>query len=174
MIRTFENKTPRLGEHVFIDDTALLIGDVEVGDHSSVWPYVVIRGDVNAITIGHRSNIQDHAVIHVTHDGPFTPGGFAATIGDDVTVGHHAVIHACTIEDRVLIGMGAKILDGAVVQSEVLVAAGSVVPPGKILKSGGLYQGVPARRVRDLTDKEKQHLQYSAEHYVRLAKRHQL
>jgi carbonic anhydrase/acetyltransferase-like protein (isoleucine patch superfamily) len=172
MIRVFEGNAPQLAEGVFVDDTALILGDVRLGADSSVWPYAVIRGDVNSVTIGARSNVQDGAVIHVTHDGPFSPGGFAASLGDDVTVGHQATIHACTIHSRVLVGMGARVLDGAVVNSNVVIGAGSLVTPGKVLESGTLYVGVPAKPVRKLEDKELEHLQYSAEHYVRLAKRH--
>ncbi len=173
MLREYQGEKPNIGSSVFIDATALLIGKVSIADDSSVWPYVVIRGDVNAITIGQRTNIQDGTVIHVAHDGPYSPGGYPAIIGDDVTVGHQATIHACTIGDRVLVGMGARILDGAVVESDVVIGAGSLVAPGKVLKSGFLYVGSPARQVRALIAAEFEHLKYSAQHYVKLASKHQ-
>lgn len=172
MIRGFENIQPNIGAGVYVDETALVLGDVTLGDGSSVWPGAVLRGDVNSITVGRRSNLQDGVVVHVTHDGPFSPGGFSATIGDEVTVGHQATIHACTIHSRVLVGMGARVLDGAQVHSDVIIGAGSLVPSGKVLTSGFLYIGAPAKAVRPLTERELEHLKYSAAHYVRLARRH--
>ena len=127
MKRRYRDNEPRIDDSAYVDPTALIIGDVSVAAQASLWPYVVVRGDVNSITIGQRTNIQDHTVIHVTHDGPYSPGGIATTLGADVTVGHRAIIHACEIHDRVLIGMGAIIMDGAIVESDVLVAAGSIV-----------------------------------------------
>jgi carbonic anhydrase/acetyltransferase-like protein (isoleucine patch superfamily) len=132
----------------------------------------VLRGDVNRIVLGARTNVQDGAVLHVTHDGPYSPGGVPLLIGDDVTVGHLAILHACTIGSRVLIGMHATVLDNAVIEDDVLLAAGSVVAPGKHLKSGHLYRGSPAVAARPLTAKEIEQLQYSAAHYVRLKNRY--
>ena len=168
MIRTLDGVTPTLGARVYVDDAAVLVGDIVIGDDSSVWPFVAARGDVNEIRIGARTNIQDACVLHVTHDGPYTPGGIPLVIGDDVTVGHKVVLHACTIGDRCLIGMGAVVMDGVVVEDEVFIAAGSLVTPGKRLESGYLYRGNPARQARPLTDDERAMLKYSAEHYVRL------
>ncbi len=173
MLREYQGVNPQVEASVFVDETALVIGDVSIASDSSIWPYVVIRGDVNAITIGTRTNVQDGTVIHVAHDGPYSPGGYPAIIGNDVTVGHQATIHACTIGDRVLVGMGARILDGAVVESDVVIGAGSLVTPGKVLTSGFLYVGAPARQIRALTDSELEHLKYSANHYVKLAGKHQ-
>jgi len=172
MLRDFERSRPQIADSAFIDESALVIGDVTVGEDASVWPMTVLRGDVNSITIGERTNIQDATVVHVTHDGPFTPGGIATVIGNDVTVGHRVLLHACTIEDLCLIGMGAIIMDGAVVRRETIVGAGALVPPGKELESGYLYVGSPARAVRPLTDQEREHLSYSAAHYVRLKNRY--
>lgn len=167
-IRPYQQAQPELGRGVYVDDSAVVIGRVTLADDVSIWPYCVVRGDVNSIHIGARSNIQDATVIHVTHDGPYTPGGFATVLGADVTVGHKCLLHACTIGDFCLIGMGAIVMDGAVLEDEVFLAAGSLVPPGKRLRSGYLYRGSPAREVRPLTDEEKEQLRYSAAHYVRL------
>ena len=172
MIRSFEGITPTLGKGAWVDDSAQVIGNVTLGEDSSVWPLVTIRGDVNAIRIGARSNVQDNACLHVTHDGPYTPGGVGLTLGDDVTVGHAVILHACTIGHRVLIGMGSVVMDDAVIEDDVLLAAGSLVSPGKRLKSGHLYRGRPATLVRPLTVAEREHLAYSAAHYVRVKDRH--
>lgn len=171
-IRDFQGKLPALGKNVYIDPKSLVIGDVTLGDDVSVWPMAVIRGDVNYITVGNACSIQDGAVLHVTHDGPYTPGGKPLILGQGVTVGHQAVLHGCTIDDYCLIGMGAMILDAVHIKEKVMIAAGSVVPPGKILESGYLYLGNPARIVRTLTTQELEHLEYSAHHYVRLKNRY--
>lgn len=167
-IRPYKKKLPEIAESAYIDPAAVVIGDVVIGADSSVWPMVAIRGDVNSIRIGERTNIQDGSVLHVTHDGPLAPGGFALRVGSDVTVGHKAVLHACTIEDRCLIGMGSVVLDGSVVSSGCVLGAGSVVSPGKVLEGGYLYLGAPARKIRELNQKEKDFLSYSAKHYVSL------
>jgi carbonic anhydrase/acetyltransferase-like protein (isoleucine patch superfamily) len=172
MIRTYQGISPRLGARAYVDEQASVIGDVSLGEDASVWPMAVVRGDVNRIVVGARSNVQDGAVLHATHDGPFTPGGLPLQIGEDVTIGHLAVLHACTVGNRVLIGMHATILDDAVVEDDVILAAGSLVPPGKRLNSGYLYRGAPATQARMLTAKELEHLRYSAAHYVRLKARH--
>ena len=167
-VRTFNQVAPWCGARVWVDPAATVIGAVELHDDVSVWPNVVLRGDVNSIEIGARSNIQDGVIGHVTHDGPYTPGGIALVVGEDVTVGHAAVLHACTIGDRCLVGMGALVLDGAELESDVMLAAGSLVSPGKRLEAGWLYRGRPAKAVRRLTEQELEMLVDSAEHYVRL------
>jgi carbonic anhydrase/acetyltransferase-like protein (isoleucine patch superfamily) len=167
-IRPYRERVPRLGENVYIDPAAVLIGDVELGDDVSLWPCVVVRGDVNFIRIGARSNIQDGAVLHVTHDGTYTPGGTPLLIGADVTVGHGAILHACTIEDACLIGMHATVLDNVQVKRHAMIGAGALVPPGKIVGEGELWLGNPARCVRKLSESQIEQLYYSAQHYVRL------
>jgi carbonic anhydrase/acetyltransferase-like protein (isoleucine patch superfamily) len=166
-LRSYKGVRPQLGARVYIDESAVVIGRVTLGDDASVWPCAVLRGDVNSIEIGARTNIQDGSVLHVVHDGP-VPGGLPLVIGDDVTVGHKAMIHGVRIGHRCLIGMGAVILDGAVIEDEVIVAAGSVVPPRKRLISHGLYMGNPVKRARELTAAEREHLGYSAHHYVKI------
>lgn len=168
MIRSFQNITPKLAPGVYVDESAQVIGDVTLGEDASVWPLTVVRGDVNKITIGARTNIQDNCCLHVTHDGPYTPGGVELIIGEEVTVGHAVMLHACTIGDRCLIGMGAILLDRVVLEDECFIAAGSIVSPGKRLKGGWLYRGTPAVPVRELTEAERDNLRYSAAHYVRL------
>lgn len=172
MIRAYQGIRPRLGARVYVDEQAAVIGDVSVGDDASVWPMASIRGDVNRIVIGARSNVQDNAVLHVTHDGPYSPGGVALTIGDDVTIGHSAILHACIVGARCLIGMGAIVMDNAVLEDECFIAAGAMVPPGKILKGGWLYRGSPALPARELTPQEREQLLYSAQHYVRVKDRY--
>ncbi|WP_297528816.1 gamma carbonic anhydrase family protein [Thiohalobacter sp.] len=171
-IRDFEGHSPRIAASAWIDPMALVIGDVEIGADSSLWPGVVARGDIHYIRIGARTNIQDGSILHVTHDSEYAPGGHPLVVGDDVTVGHQVTLHACTIEDKCLIGMGSIILDGAIVRSGAMVGAGSLVSPGKELEGGYLWLGQPARRARPLTEQEKAYLEYSAAHYVRLARRH--
>lgn len=167
-LRPYRQQQPRLGANVYVDPTAVLIGDVDVGDDASLWPGTVTRGDVNCIRIGARTNIQDGAILHVTHDGPYTPGGLPLLIGADVTVGHAAVLHACTIEDACLIGMHATVLDGARVCTHAMIGAGAVVAPGKVVGAGELWLGNPARCARRLSEREIEMLHYSAQHYVRL------
>ncbi|MEX1828392.1 gamma carbonic anhydrase family protein [Luteibacter sp. CQ10] len=167
-LRSFKGILPRLGARVYVDPASTVIGDVELADDVSVWPGAVARGDVHHIRIGARSNLQDGAIIHVTHDGPYTPGGFPTLIGEDVTIGHGAVIHACTIEDACLIGMHATVLDGAVVRKHAFVAAGALVPPGKVVGERELWVGNPAKMVRLLSDRQVEQLYYSAANYVRL------
>jgi carbonic anhydrase/acetyltransferase-like protein (isoleucine patch superfamily) len=168
-LRAFNHTFPTLGERVFIDPACTVIGDVHIGDDSSIWPGTIIRGDVNYIRIGARSNIQDGTIIHVSHDGPSgKPVGFPTLIGDDVTIGHGAIIHACRIGNACLIGMGATVLDGAVIEDHGFVGAGAVIPPGKTVRSGELWLGNPAKCVRTLSEKDIAQLYYSAQHYVRL------
>ena len=132
-----------------------------------MWPQAVARGDINPITIGKRTNVQDGTIIHVTHKSDYSPG-YEVRIGNDVTIGHSAIIHACKIEDRVLVGMGSIILDGAIIQHDVMLGAGSLVGPGKTLESGFLYLGSPAKKIRKLNEKELKFLVYSAKGYVEL------
>lgn len=171
-IRHFQQTTPTLGQRVFIDPTAVILGDVTLGDDCSVWPLVVIRGDMHRISIGSRCSIQDGSVLHITHASDYNPGGFPLQIGSDVTVGHKALLHGCTIEDNVLIGMGAIVMDGAHIESEIILGAGSLVPPGNRLESGFVYAGSPAKRIRPLSDKEKTFFGYTAANYVRLKDQH--
>ncbi|MDO3381729.1 gamma carbonic anhydrase family protein [Gilvimarinus algae] len=167
-IRRFGPSTPALGERVYIDPCALLIGDVTIGADSSVWPFAVARGDMHSIRIGERTSIQDNTVLHITHAGPFNPEGYPLNIGSEVTVGHSVCLHGCTIGDRVLIGIGSTVLDGAVIESEVVLGAGSLVPPGKRLASGYLYMGSPCKQIRPLKDSERAFFSYSADNYVKL------
>lgn len=167
-LQTYRNIAPTLGARVYIHPAAVVIGKVSIGDDSSVWPTAVVRGDVNSIQIGARTSIQDGSVLHVTHDGPYAPGGRALYIGSDVTVGHRVTLHACTIGNTCLVGMGAILLDNVVTEDLVMIGAGSLVSPGKVLTTRGLYIGSPARRARDLTDKEIEFLTYSAAHYVKV------
>lgn len=161
---------PQLAAGAWVHPRATVIGETSLGADASVWPGAVIRGDVNSIAIGEASNIQDNSVLHVSHKTPANPAGGALAIGARVTVGHAVILHACTIEDECLIGMGSIILDRAVVQKNVLLGAGSLVPEGKVLESGHLYLGRPARLVRPLTAEEIAYFNYSAEHYVALAR----
>jgi len=151
---------------VFIAPTAVILGDVTLGEDSSVWYHTVIRGDVNRIRIGRRTNIQDLCMIHVS------TGTYPTEIGDDVTVGHQATLHGCTVRDRVLVGMGAIILDGAVVGEDCIVGAGTLVTGGTVIPPGSLVLGAPGRVKRSLTEREKQEIRRSAAHYVALAHAH--
>ena len=171
-IRAFEGITPVIAASTFIDETAVVIGNVSIGEHSSVWPAVVIRGDVNTITIGDRTSIQDGSVLHVNHDADYNPGGDPLSIGSYVTVGHKVMLHGCTIEDHCLVGMSSTILDKAVVESNTMIGAGSLVSPGKVLESGYLYVGAPVRQVRKLTDDELAYLDYAADFYANLKSKH--
>jgi carbonic anhydrase/acetyltransferase-like protein (isoleucine patch superfamily) len=171
-IRRYLDHTPALADRVFVDDSAVVIGRVTLGEDVSIWPLTVIRGDVHDIRVGARTNIQDGSVLHNTSPDSTPPHGFPLVVGEDVTVGHRVILHGCTIGDRVLIGMGAIVMDGAIVESDSIVGAGSVVSPGKVLGSGGLYVGTPAKRVRDLRPEELDFLRYSAAHYVKLKDRH--
>lgn len=164
LILPYKESRPQLGQNVFLAPTAAVVGDVGIGDDSSVWFHCVLRGDVNDIRIGARTNIQDGTVIHVssTLQGTY--------IGNDVTVGHMALLHACTIEDAAFIGMQACVMDGAYVETGAMVAAGALVTPGKRVLSGQLWGGAPARFMRELTAEEKAYIPYSAGHYARLAR----
>lgn len=172
MIRSFEDKTPSLGEGCYIDETAVVIGDVVLGENCSVWPLVAIRGDINRIRIGDNTNIQDGSVLHVTHRGQYSPEGAELHIGNDVTVGHKVLLHGCRIGNRCLVGMGSIVADNAIVEDEVIIGSGSLVPPGKRLESGYLYLGSPVQRKRALTESEIDYLAYVAEHYVKLKQKY--
>ncbi len=171
-IRSYQGITPKTGQRVFVDPSAVVLGDVELGDDCSVWPMTVIRGDMHRIRIGARTSVQDGSVLHITHAGPFNPDGYPLIIGEDVTIGHKAMLHGCTISDRVLIGMGAIVLDGATLDSELIIAAGALVPPGKHLTSGYLYVGNPVRQARPLSEREKSFFLYTAKNYVKLKDQH--
>ena len=171
-IETFEDLIPRIHATAYVADSALVLGDVEIGADSSLWPMTVARGDIHRIRIGARSNIQDGSVLHVTHAGEHAPGGFALEVGDGVTVGHRVILHGCSLEDHCLVGMGSIVMDGARVCRGAMLGAGSLVSPGKVLEGGYLWLGSPARRVRPLTEREQAYLEYSAAYYVALARRH--
>ncbi len=160
--------SPQLGSGVYVHPTASIIGDVVLGDDVSVWPGSVIRGDVNYIRIGAGTNVQDLSLLHVSHKSSWDPAGAPLIIGSNVTIGHKVILHGCTIEDECLIGMGSIIMDKVTVQKHVLIAAGSLVPEGKVLESSHLYMGSPARKIRPLTQKELGHFMYSAKHYIKL------
>lgn len=171
-IRSYQGKEPVIAATAFVDASAVVIGDVTIGEHSSLWPTVVARGDVNRIVIGHYTNIQDGSVLHVTHDGEFTPGGQDLYVGHYVTVGHRVILHACRVEDYCLIGMAATLMDGVVVEAKAVVGAGSLVPGGKRLEGGYLWVGTPVRRVRELNERELASLEYSALNYASLKDLH--
>lgn len=167
-LRTFNGKQPSLSENVYIDSSAVVIGDVTLGKDVSIWPTCVVRGDVESIRIGAGSNVQDGSVLHVSHAGDYSATGHALTIGEGVTIGHRAVVHGCTIGNYCLIGIGAIVMDGATLEDYVMLGAGALVPPGKTLASGHLYVGAPAKPVRALSDTEKNFLEYSYRHYISL------
>jgi carbonic anhydrase/acetyltransferase-like protein (isoleucine patch superfamily) len=171
-IRYFENACPEIATDAWIDETAVIIGDVSIASQSSIWPMCVVRGDVHHIRIGERTNIQDGSVLHVSHDSYYMPGGAPLVIGDGVTVGHRVMLHGCEIGNGSLIGMGSTILDGAVLEPGLMIGAGSLVPQGKLLQGGYLWLGRPVRRIRPLTDDELEIIDYTAGHYVRLVARY--
>ena len=171
-IRSHKGIRPHLARTVYIDETAVVIGNVTIGEDSSIWPGAVVRGDLMKITIGQRTSIQDNSVIHTTHDGPHSPGGYPTSIGNEVTVGHSVTMHGCVIHDRVLIGIGTNVLDNAIVESNVVIGAGSLVPPGKKLESGYLYFGSPCKQARPLNERELEFFEYTAKYYVNLKNEH--
>ena len=166
VVRALGSLRPRLGRAVFLAETCAVIGDVELGDESSVWYSAVVRGDVMPIRVGARTNLQDGAIVHVTSDK------FGTVIGSDCTIGHGAIIHACTIEERCLIGMGAILLDGAVIGRGSFVGAGALVTPGTVIPPGSLALGSPARVIRPVSDRERAQIEYGAAHYVELSRRY--
>ena len=161
MLKPYKNKWPDIASTAFIEDSAIVIGDVKIGEDSSAWFNAIVRGDVNYIRIGNRTNIQDASVIHVTHDTHPT------ILEDDITVGHSVTIHGCTIRSRVLIGMGAIVLDGVEVESDCIVAAGAIVTEGKKIPSGWMAMGIPAKPVRELTEKERDSLLEHSQNYIK-------
>ena len=165
-LRTYQNHTPTLGAGAFVDISAVVIGDVEIGTDSSVWPLTVIRGDMHRIRIGARTSVQDGCVLHITHAGPFNPDGFPLLIGDDVTIAHKVMLHGCTVGDNSLIGIQAVILNGAVIGRNCLVGAGALVTEGKHFPDGSLIIGTPAKVARPLTEAEIAGLRQSAASYV--------
>jgi carbonic anhydrase/acetyltransferase-like protein (isoleucine patch superfamily) len=167
-IRSFHGFSPDVSPSAYIDPAAHVIGHVKVGHDSSIWPTAVVRGDAHLIRIGERTNIQDGALLHVTHDTQYTLGGFALTIGSDVTIGHGAALHGCTVQDAAFIGMNATILDGTLIKRHAFVGAGAVVPQGRIVGEGELWLGNPARCVRLLSSDEVQQIYYAARQYVKL------
>lgn len=167
-LRSFNNNHPSLGKKVYIAESAVIIGDVILASNVSVWPTAVIRGDVASINIGTGTNVQDGAVLHVSHAGKYAEKNAPLNIGEGVTIGHRAVVHACTVGNSCLIGIGAIILDNAVLDDYVMLGAGALVPSGKVLESGYLYIGSPAKKSRPLSDSEKEFLEYSAAHYIKL------
>jgi carbonic anhydrase/acetyltransferase-like protein (isoleucine patch superfamily) len=171
-IRRYKEFLPQVGANVFVDPSAVVIGDVVIGDDSSVWPCVVIRGDMHRIRIGCCTSIQDGSVLHITHASDFNPDGHPLEIGNYVTIGHSVNLHGCKIGNCVLIGIGSTVLDGAIIDDNVVLGAGSLVPPGKHLVSGHLYVGSPCKQVRALKDSEKQFFKYSANNYVALKNTH--
>lgn len=171
-VRPFNGIHPDIHESAYIDPDCTVIGEVKIAEDASIWPMVVVRGDVHSIEIGKRTNVQDGAVLHVTHRSEYTPGGRPLIIGDDVTVGHNATLHACTIGNGCLIGMNAVVLDGAVVEDGAMVGAGALVTPGTVVTAGTLWVGSPAKEARPVKDSEKKFLPYSAQNYVALARQH--
>ena len=168
-IRPYLNTAPQIDDSCYIDPMSVVVGDVVLAENVSVWPFAVIRGDVNYIRIGKNSNVQDHSMLHVSHKKADKPEGSPLIIGEDVTVGHHVKLHGCTIGNRVLIGIGTIILDYVIVEDDVMIGACSLVPPNKRLESGYLYVGSPVKQVRKLTEKELAFLPYSAQNYVKVS-----
>ena len=167
-IRSFKGISPSVAENVYIDQSSVIAGDVELAEDVSIWPLVAARGDVNIIRIGARTNIQDGTVLHVTRKGEHNVDGFPLIIGEDVTIGHKCMLHGCTLGNRILVGMGAIIMDGVVVNDDVFIGAGSLIPPNKTLESGYLYVGNPAKQARPLKESEIAFLKQSALNYVEL------
>ncbi len=167
-VRRFNGHTPSLGQGVYVDPAATVIGNVSLGDDCSVWPGAVIRGDMHAIRIGARTSVQDGSVLHITHASNYNPGGWPLRIGDEVTIGHNVTLHGCTLGNRILVGIGSTVMDGAVVEDLVVIGAGSLVPPGKHLTSGFLYIGSPCKQARPLSEAELAYFSYTATNYVNL------
>lgn len=167
-LRFYKGSAPEKPASAYVDGSSVLVGAITLGEDASIWPLVAARGDVNNITIGARTNIQDGTVLHVSRKTIENPQGHPLIIGEDVTIGHKAMLHGCRVGNRVLVGMGVIILDGAVIEDDVIIGAGSLVPPGKHLESGYLYLGSPIKKARPLSDKERAFLPTSADNYVRL------
>ena len=171
-IRPYLEHRPEIDESCYIDPACVVIGEVSLAEQVSVWPFAVIRGDVNSIRIGARSNVQDLSMLHVSHKNEAKPEGSPLVIGEDVTIGHKVMLHGCRIGNRVLVGMDSTIMDDVVIEDDVMIGACSLVPPRKRLQSGYLYVGVPVKQGRPLTEEEKAFLVYSAQHYMRVAANH--
>ena len=167
-IRAYKGIQPKLASGCYIDESSVLVGDIECGADVSIWPLVAARGDVNHIKIGARSNVQDGSVLHVSRVSKENPKGHPLIIGEDVTVGHKCMLHGCELGNRILVGMGAIVMDGAIVEDDVFIGAGSLVPPNKRLQSGYLYVGSPVKQARPLKESERAFLRVSADNYVRL------
>jgi len=167
LIRPHHGVTPTIAASAFVAETAVVIGDVTIGEQASIWYGCVLRGDGNFIRVGARTNIQDGTIVHVNHEREGA-AGTRTIIGADVTIGHMALIHACTLEDGCFIGMQACVMDGAVVESGAMVAAGALVTPGKRVKRGELWGGSPARLMRKLTESELKYFSYTVEHYIEM------
>jgi carbonic anhydrase/acetyltransferase-like protein (isoleucine patch superfamily) len=168
MLRSYKGITPSLHESAYIDESAVLVGDIIIGKDSSVWPLVAARGDVNHIKIGDRTNVQDGSVLHLTRATLNNPDGYPLIIGDDVTVGHKVMLHGCRLGNRILVGMGAIVMDNVTVEDDVIIGGGALVPPNKTLKSGFLYVGSPVKQARPLNPDELAFLKVSAQNYVQL------
>jgi carbonic anhydrase/acetyltransferase-like protein (isoleucine patch superfamily) len=171
VIRAFEGHFPKIGQGTLIDETSVVIGKVTFGEDCNILPLCVIRGDVNQITIGSKTNIQDGSILHVSHQGKFNPDGAELIIGNEVSVAHRVMLHGCRIGNQCMIGMGSIITDNAIVEDRVMIGSGTLVPPGKRLESGYLYLGNPVRQVRKLSDQEIEHMIYIAQYYVDLKNR---
>ena len=167
-VRPYKGISPTIGSNTFIDQSAVLVGDIHIGEDVGIWPLVAARGDVNTISIGARTNIQDGSVLHVTRKSPSNPLGNPLVIGEDVTVGHKCMLHGCQLGSRILVGMGTIIMDGAIVEDDVFIGAGSLIPPNKTLVSGYLYVGNPVKQARLLKDNESSFLKQSAINYIEL------
>lgn len=166
--RTYKGISPIFGNRCYIDESAVVVGDITCGSDVSFWPLTAARGDVNTITIGERTNIQDGTVLHVTRRSTKNPDGYPLIIGDDVTIGHKCMLHGCILGNRILVGMGAIIMDGAVLGNDIIIGAGSLVPPNKTLESGYLYVGNPCQQKRKLSEEEIAFLAQSSLNYVAL------
>ncbi|MEE3002886.1 MAG: gamma carbonic anhydrase family protein [Pseudomonadota bacterium] len=172
-LQKYKNYLPDCHKTAFIHESAYLIGNVEVGSYSSIWPHAVLRGDVAAITVGENTNIQDGTIIHGTHAGEYTGEGKGTSIGNNVTIGHRATLHACNIEDYAFVGINSVILDNATIRTGAMLGANSLVTSKQDITGGYLWIGQPAKKVRELTQKEKDYILYSASHYVKVAIKHQ-
>jgi carbonic anhydrase/acetyltransferase-like protein (isoleucine patch superfamily) len=168
-IEIYLGTEPKIAATAWVHESATIIGKCDIGEHTSIWPGSILRGDVNTITIGENTNIQDGTIIHVTHKGPFTREGKAVVIGSNVTIGHGVILHACDIEDYAFVGIGSTVLDGAVIRSGAMIGACALVTGNQDLAGGFLYLGQPAIKVRALTEEEQENIKYSAAHYVQLA-----
>ncbi len=171
-VRSYETIVPAIDASAWVAPEAVVIGRVQLGRQVSIWPCAVLRGDVCRIEVGARSNIQDGAVVHGSSASPMLPDGSDTVLGEGVTVGHNAILHGCHVGDYSLVGMGATVLDGAVLAAGCMVAAGALVPPGKHLEGGWLWVGSPVQRARPLSDRERDYMRESADHYVNLIAAH--